>query len=93
MTAWVYLQKTDFSPTWWEERFFNLVVGIIYCFCFFSLKEGQTRYRAAFFYSSVFAEGVILVGLWYPYRQSNDWYLYALFITVFAAFFFGKLMD
>ncbi len=38
MSAWAYFQNTDFCPTRWEERLFNIVVGVIYCFSFFSLK-------------------------------------------------------
>ncbi|KAG8184647.1 hypothetical protein JTE90_022695 [Oedothorax gibbosus] len=50
MITWVTLQKTDFCTTWWEERLYNCVVGIIYCFCFFNLKEGRSRYRMSFYY-------------------------------------------
>ena len=38
MTLWTHLQNTDFCPSAWEERLFNIVVGIVYIFCFFSLK-------------------------------------------------------
>ena len=44
MTSWVVWQDTDFCATWWEERIYNAVVGVIYCFTFFNLKEGKSRY-------------------------------------------------
>nr|CAB06049.1 COS41.5 [Ciona intestinalis] len=51
MTAWLVAQKTDFCNTWYEERLFNAVIGIIYVFCFFNMKEGRSRCRAAFYYT------------------------------------------
>jgi hypothetical protein len=38
MTIWVVGQQTDLCSTAWEERVYNAVVGVIYCFCFFNLK-------------------------------------------------------
>ena len=43
MTLWVVYQNTDFCTEWWEERLYNAIVGVIYCFCFFNLKEGRYR--------------------------------------------------
>ena len=50
MTIWIIHQKTDFCETPWEERIYNAVAGVIYCFCFFNLQEGQSRWRALTFY-------------------------------------------
>lgn len=38
MTVWTIRQKTDLCSTAWEERVYNGVVGVIYCFCFFNVK-------------------------------------------------------
>ena len=65
MMAWVIWQKTDFCTNIWEERLYNAVVGIIYCFCFFNLKEGRSRYRMAVFYSLTFIENLTFVGAYY----------------------------
>ena len=65
MTAWVVWQKTDFCTNIWEERLYNAVVGIIYCFCFFNLKEGRSRYRMTVFYSLTFIENLTFVGAYY----------------------------
>ena len=51
MTLWVIAQDTDFCNTWWEERLFNIVIGIIYIFCFFNMKEGRSRWRSSFYYT------------------------------------------
>ena len=52
MTGWVILQNTDFCSNPWEGRLYNAVVGAIYCFCFFNLKEGRSRHRMSPFYHS-----------------------------------------
>jgi hypothetical protein len=61
MTAWAVSQRTDFCETWWEERGYNAVVGVIYCFCFFNLQEGPSRYRAAVYYLLVTVENACCV--------------------------------
>lgn len=50
MTIWIIFQETDFCDTKWEEKIYNAVVGVIYCFCFFNLQEGQSRWRLLTFY-------------------------------------------
>ncbi|XP_034237624.1 uncharacterized protein LOC117643077 isoform X2 [Thrips palmi] len=50
MTVWVVLQKTDLCSTPWEECAYNGVVGVVYCFCFFNLREGRARGRMLAFY-------------------------------------------
>ena len=65
MMAWVVWQKTDFCSNIWEERLYNAVVGVIYCFCFFNLKEGRSRYRMTVFYSLTFIENLTFVAAYY----------------------------
>ena len=89
MTVWVVLQRTDFCPTNLEERVFNAVVGTIYCYCFFSLKEGQTRWRMSVFYTVMFIENVILIGVWYPFRAEDGWTTGAIVSVAFGGFFLG----
>lgn len=50
MTIWIFCQKTDFCESFWEEKIYNMVVGVIYCFCFFNLQEGRSRWRLFAFY-------------------------------------------
>ena len=61
MTLWVVYQDTDFMATPWEERLYNGVVGVIYCFCFFNLKDGRSRYRTAAFYAVTVVENFAFV--------------------------------
>ncbi|QQP54606.1 XK-related protein, partial [Caligus rogercresseyi] len=72
MTIWVIYQDTDFCQTLWEERFYNAIVGVIYCFCFFNLKEGRSRYRAAIFYSIIITENLAFLGVYY-WVTEKEW--------------------
>lgn len=64
MAFWVVHGGTDFCMSKWEEVLFNMVVGIVYIFCWFNVKEGRTRYRMVAYYIVVLAENTILTGLW-----------------------------
>ncbi|XP_067141379.1 uncharacterized protein [Centruroides vittatus] len=71
MTVWVIYQNTDFCTTWWEERLYNCIVGEIYCFCFFNLKEGHSRYRSTIFYSITFIENVAFLLSYYLIKNNG----------------------
>lgn len=43
MTFWIVHCETDFCISKWEEIVFDMVVGIIYIFSWFNVKEGRTR--------------------------------------------------
>ncbi|XP_025271378.1 uncharacterized protein LOC105249101 isoform X3 [Camponotus floridanus] len=64
MTIWVILQKTEFCPTMWEERIYNCIIGLIYCFDFFNLREGRSRYRVLVFYTVIVAQNLILLTMY-----------------------------
>ena len=82
MTSWVIWQDTDFCKNAWEERLYNAVVGVIYCFCFFNIKDGKSRYRASIFYAVIIVENLAFVAVFYwlaplaKYENSNfsSWY-------------------
>ncbi|XP_033342539.2 uncharacterized protein LOC117229826 [Megalopta genalis] len=61
MTVWVILQNTDFCPTMWEERIYNCIIGLIYCFDFFNLRVGRSRYRMLIFYFVVTVENTVFL--------------------------------
>ena len=69
MTIWVVWQDTDFCNNAWEERLYNAIVGVIYCFCFFNLKEGRSRYRASIFYAVIIFENLAFLGTFYWIKQ------------------------
>uniref|UniRef100_A0A8C6VWU5 XK-related protein n=1 Tax=Nothobranchius furzeri TaxID=105023 RepID=A0A8C6VWU5_NOTFU len=74
MTFWIIQGETDLCMSKWEEIIYNMVVGIIYIFCWFNVKEGPSRFRMTFYYSVTLAENVALIAAWYTYRgpQTSD---------------------
>lgn len=64
MTIWVILQKTEFCPTVWEERIYNCIIGLIYCFDFFNLREDRSRYRVLVFYTVIVAQNLVLLTMY-----------------------------
>lgn len=84
MTAWVIYQDTDFCSNLWEERLYNAIVGVIYCFCFFNLKEGKSRYRASVFYLVIIIENFAFLAIFFYIKDSNDSFNYWFITTAFA---------
>nr|XP_032622299.1 XK-related protein 7 [Chelonoidis abingdonii] len=74
MTFWIIQGETDFCMSKWEEIIYNMVVGIIYIFCWFNVKEGRSRCRMVIYYTITLAENAALTGLWYMYydRQATS---------------------
>ncbi|KAG2461857.1 XKR7 protein, partial [Polypterus senegalus] len=80
MTFWIIQGETDFCMSKWEEIIYNMVVGIIYIFCWFNVKEGRTRYRMFIYYFITLTENAALTVLWYLYRDKETTDVYALII-------------
>ncbi|XP_022092783.1 XK-related protein 4-like [Acanthaster planci] len=89
MTLWLIYQDTDFCTTRLEEVLFDCVIGIIHIFCFFNMKEGRTRYRAAFFYTVILVENTVMFALWYHYEGRDTDYGKAALAFVWGGFFLG----
>ncbi|XP_038823610.1 XK-related protein 6-like [Salvelinus namaycush] len=94
MALWVVHGGTDFCMSRWEEVLFNMVVGIVYIFCWFNVKEGHTRGRMVAYYSVVLAENTLLTGLWYVYRdhEETDSYAVPALCGVYLSFAGGVLV-
>nr|XP_020663518.1 XK-related protein 7 [Pogona vitticeps] len=71
MTFWIIQGETDFCMSKWEEIIYNMVVGIIYIFCWFNVKEGRSRCRMSIYYVITLSENAALTGLWYFYRKGS----------------------
>lgn len=91
MAFWIIHGGTDFCMSKWEEILFNMVVGIVYIFCWFNVKEGRTRYRMFAYYTIVLTENAALTFLWYFYRnpETTDFYAVPALCCVFISFVAG----
>ncbi|KAL4624694.1 XK-related protein 4 [Arapaima gigas] len=91
MTFWIVHCETEFCVTKWEEIVFDMVVGVIYIFSWFNVKEGQTRCRLFTYYLVVLAENAALSALWYLYRQpvTTDAFALPALCVVFSSFLTG----
>uniref|UniRef100_A0A4W4GM97 XK-related protein n=1 Tax=Electrophorus electricus TaxID=8005 RepID=A0A4W4GM97_ELEEL len=81
MTFWVIQGETDFCMSKWEEIIYNMVVGIIYIFCWFNVREGPGRYRLAVYHCLSLVENAALTAAWYTYRAPHTSDFHALVIV------------
>ncbi|XP_016323750.1 XK-related protein 4-like [Sinocyclocheilus anshuiensis] len=91
MTFWIVHCETEFCITKWEEIVFDMVVGIIYIFSWFNVKEGRTRCRLFIYYFMILLENTGLSALWYLYRSppSTDAFAVPALCVIFSSFFTG----
>ncbi|XP_004698275.1 XK-related protein 7, partial [Echinops telfairi] len=90
MTFWVIQGETDFCMSKWEEIIYNMVVGIIYIFCWFNVKEGRSRRRMTLYYCIVLLENAALTGCWYFSRNfATDFRSLILVCVVASSFALG----
>ncbi|KAH7976815.1 hypothetical protein HPB52_019992 [Rhipicephalus sanguineus] len=72
MTGWLVWQKTDFCPSRWEELVYNAVVGAIYTFCFFNVRDGHSRSRVVVFYILIGLQNVAFLIVYCVTRGEGD---------------------
>ncbi|XP_029381429.1 XK-related protein 4 [Echeneis naucrates] len=91
MTFWIVHCETDFCISKWEEIVFDMVVGIIYIFSWFNVKEGRTRCRLFIYYLVILVENAALSALWYLYRSphTTDAFAVPALCVIFSSFFTG----
>ncbi|XP_044604322.1 XK-related protein 7 [Equus asinus] len=90
MTFWVIQGETDFCMSKWEEIIYNMVVGIIYIFCWFNVKEGRSRRRMTLYYCIILLENAALTGFWYSSRNfATDFRSLILVCVVASSFALG----
>lgn len=92
MTFWIIQGETDFCMSKWEEIIYNMVVGIIYIFCWFNVKEGRSRYRMCIYYIITLSENAALTTLWFLYynrETTSDFDALILVCVVSSSFALG----
>ncbi|GIY14733.1 XK-related protein 6 [Caerostris darwini] len=88
MTSWLIFLRTSFcvsstgQPRPLEEFIFNIVIGVIYVFCFVNVKDEPTRWKYATYYFIIWIENLVLVILWYTKVDSDLWFRDPLLISV-----------
>ncbi|XP_004370519.1 XK-related protein 7 [Trichechus manatus latirostris] len=87
MTFWVIQGETDFCMSKWEEIIYNMVVGIIYIFCWFNVKEGRSRRRMTLYYCIVLLENAVLTGFWYSSHNFTTDFRSLILVCVVASSF------
>lgn len=65
MTIWVMHQGTHFCQNEQFEYLFDMVIGVIYLFCFLNIKDEPTRYKYTGYYLIKFTENCLFAFLWY----------------------------
>ncbi|XP_064201818.1 XK-related protein 4-like [Anguilla rostrata] len=93
MTFWIVHCETEFCVSKWEEIVFDMVVGVVYIFSWFNVKEGRTRWRLLAYYAAVLLENAALSALWYLYRSPTATEAFAVpaLCVVFSSFLTGVL--
>ena len=92
MWLWIRWQEPSFGSDNRILKFmFPIVVGFIYVFCFFNVKDGFTRKRLIFFYVLMFLENFILMGAWFPYRHEYGVVFVAALAMVIGGFLIGVI--
>ncbi|XP_068996244.1 XK-related protein 7 [Embiotoca jacksoni] len=90
MTFWIIQGETDFCMSKWEEIIYNMMVGIVYVFCWFSVREGRTRCRMLIYSLTVFVENVALTTAWYLYcPHSSEFYAVIMVCVVASSYALG----
>ncbi|XP_029975142.1 XK-related protein 7 [Salarias fasciatus] len=91
MTFWIIQGETDFCMSKWEEIIYNMMVGIVYVFCWFSVREGRTRCRMLIYSLTVLVENVALTAAWYlhPGPRSSDFYAVIMVCVVASSYALG----
>lgn len=97
MTTWLIFQKTRFcvddegTRHLCREYLFDAVIGFVYIFCFFNIREGMTRIRAIPYYVIMLGENTVFVVMWYPFRTLYGDIEIAALSIVWGAFGIGLL--
>ncbi|XP_037085551.1 XK-related protein 4-like [Pollicipes pollicipes] len=74
MTCWLIYQKTEACYTRCEELLFVIVLGAVYIFTFFNVKDQTTRLKYTMYYVLCFAENTAMIVLWYLHADRTLWW-------------------
>ncbi|RWS13575.1 XK-related protein 4-like protein [Dinothrombium tinctorium] len=89
MFTWIVSMKTTFCESKIEEIGYNIVLAVMFIFCYFNPIDNPTRYRYAAFYTFMFLENTFLMCFWYLNVEPYLWYRLPAMIGHFLSFFTG----
>lgn len=97
MIIWFIFQKTRFCVDdkgiryLCREYLFDVVIGFVYIFCFFNIREGMIRIRVIFYYVIMLGENIVFVVMWYLFRIFYGDIEIVVFSIVWGVFGIGFL--
>ncbi|GIX85516.1 XK-related protein 6 [Caerostris extrusa] len=83
---------TEFCDNKCGEVFYNIVLGIIFIFCYFNPKDSPTRRRFTFYYVVTFLENSALMCAWFIYCPAHVSYKYPAMFMQFLSFVLGLVV-
>ncbi|KFM63659.1 XK-related protein 6, partial [Stegodyphus mimosarum] len=92
MFTWIRFMGTEFCDNQCEEFLYNLVLGVLFIFCYFNPKDSPTRRRFTFYYVLSFLENSALMSLWFIYCPAHVTYKYPAMFLQFLSFVLGLVI-
>ncbi|CAL1272079.1 unnamed protein product [Larinioides sclopetarius] len=92
MFIWIRFMSTEFCDNKCGEFFYNVVLGVIFIFCYFNPKDSPTRRRFTFYYMVTFIENSALMCVWFIYCPAHVTYKYPAMFMQFLSFVLGLVI-
>ena len=95
MICWISTQKMTFcndeqKNTKCLETLVDMVIAVLYIYCFLNVKEGQTRLRYVIYYTIIYVENLIMTLLLYIFAHTgNSWYFKPALVCIIGGFILG----
>lgn len=89
MVIWILTMNTSFCRNKCEEFFYNLVLGMMFIFCYFNPTDSPTRRRYSIYYMCIFLENTSLMVVWFIYCPPEISYKLSAMIAQFLSFTLG----
>ncbi len=95
MFAWIYLMESKFCEGHpFEELCYNIIMAIVYIFCYFNLIDNHTRLRYFIFYIVILFEDLLLIFICYMSSHTHHrWYHSPAIFGVISGYFIGILFQ
>ncbi len=94
MFIWIYLLESKFCDTAFEELGYNIIMAVVYIFCYFNLIDNHTRLRYFIFYIIILFEDLLLIFICYMSSHTHHkWYHYPAIFGVIAGYMIGILFQ